>query len=66
MTNLLRIDPVERISNIDMWLRFNMMRQKYNETATRDTSLIVTSREEIQAQLERYKQDSRSGIHIVV
>lgn len=62
----LRVDPVERINNIDMWLRYNMMMQIYNNVATKDTSLIVTSREEIQKQLDRYKEDSRSGIHIVV
>jgi hypothetical protein len=66
MTDLLKVDPIDRINNVEMWLRLNMMRQMYNETATKDTSLIVTSKEEIQAQLERYKQDSRSGIHIVV
>ena len=62
----LRVDPVERINNIDVWLRYNMMMQIYNNVATKDTSLIVTSREEIQKQLDRYKEDSRSGIHIVV
>ena len=62
----LRVDPVERINNIDMWLRYNMMMQIYNNVATKDTSLIVTSREEIQKQLAQYKEDSRNGIHIVV
>lgn len=64
MTN--RVDPVDKINNVEMWLRYNMMLQMYNNVATKDTSLIVTSREEIQAQLERYKQDSKSGIHVIV